>query len=347
MRRQDILLGGVLLLLILIVAACSPKEQTPAPAPASPVPTTSPTQAATPTPPVEEAPPLEVAPDALENLNSYRSRVIWQNTVEGGATETITVEQEETRDPLARRIRITQEGGESPGALELVQIGNMAWMCSPDGGCIQSQQSAEEAAYTFGEGVLLKPEDLLAFGEYRYVGRDTVNGVRSRHYTLNLPASALAELARGTVTANKADVWVADESGMSAYVTRFVIQWEGTGEDGKKIAGSWTYELYDVNQRFTIQPPAGAPAIPEDIPMCAGFTNQTITGNMILLTCPDSAEAVAEFYRNEMARLGWRAGSESLLGNMVTQEWTKENRKASLMISPGDQGGCMVMITVE
>lgn len=348
MKHKALLIGGILLLLSLAAVACTPQAKTPAPSPTQPVLSPTPTEAPPPTvPPTEEVPPLEIAPDAMESLNSYRSRVVWQNTVEGGATETITVEQEETRDPLATRMRITSEGGENPGSVELVQIGNTAWMCSPDEGCIQTQQSAEEAARSFGEGLLFEPEDIATLSDYQYVGRETVNGIRSRHYTLNLPSSLVAGLARGNVVATKADIWVADEPGMPAYICRFTISWEGTLDDGKKTRGSWTYELYDVNKPLTIQPPANAPTVPDDIPICAGFTDQTLMGNMILLTCPDSAETVAEFYRAEMARLGWTAGEEGAYSGMVTQEWTKGDRKASLIISPNDQGGCTVMVTIE
>ncbi|RME33321.1 MAG: hypothetical protein D6793_09910 [Thermoflexia bacterium] len=241
---------------------------------------------------------------------------------------------------------ITSEGREQPGTVEIIQIGNTTWMCSPEGGCIQTQQSAEDAAQTFGEEILFQPEDLLISSDYKYVGRDVVKGIRSRHYTVNPPYDMVNELAYGEVTVVQSDIWVADEPGMPAYVSRLRITWEGTREN-KKVTGSWTYELYDVNKPITIQPPASAPAIPKDIPMCAGFTNQTVMGTTILLSCPDSVGTVAEFYRTEMARLGWTAGEESAMGAMVMQEWTKGDRKVSLMIAPGDQGGSSVMVTTE
>lgn len=295
--------------------------------------------------PTEEAPPLEIAPNALENLTSYRARFVWRQTIEGRPTETLTMEEEATREPAARRMVLTAEGGENPGVMELVQIGDTSWLCSPDGGCIQTQQSGEESL--FGEG-MVNPEDLVSpSSDYRYVGRDTVNGIRSRHYTLNLPPEMLAGLTTGTVTATKADVWVADEAGMPAYTTRFIISWEGTTEDGEKVQGDWTYEVYDVNKPFTIEPPEGATGAPADIPVYPGATDQAIIGPLIMFSSADPVADVAEFYRTQMADQGWTAGEESTMGNMVTQEWTKGDRKASLMISPKDEGGCSVMISVE
>ncbi|MBC7226470.1 MAG: hypothetical protein H5T61_04475 [Thermoflexales bacterium] len=349
--KQRPFLWGAIALLVLAAIACSLGGKTATPPPAA---TGTPPSGgqATPLPPspteepaTEEAPPLEIAPNALENLNSYRARLVMRQTVEGGATETLTMEQEETREPAARRIVLTAEGGDNPGTLELVQIGDTSWMCSPDSGCIQTQQSAEEATQ-FGEGILFKPED-FASSDYRYVGRDTVNGVRSRHYTLELTPEMLEGIVSGTVTATNADIWVADEAGMPAYVTRLTVSWEGTQEDGKKIQGDWTYEVYDVNKPITIQPPEGATGAPEDIPIYPGATDQTIMGTLIMFSSADPVEDVAEFYRNEMPGQGWTAGEESTLGNVVMQEWTKGDRKASLMISPKDEGGCTVMISIE
>lgn len=350
MKQRQFILGAIALL-VLAGIACSLGGRTATPPPEA---TSAPPSGGQPTAPsgspteesaTEEAPPLEIAPNALENLNSYRSRLVWRQTVEGGATEVLTMEQEETREPAARRIVITSEGGESPGTVEFVQIGDTSWMCSPDSGCIQTQQSAEEAS-EFGGGIFFQPED-FASSDYEYVGRDTVNGVRSRHYTLKLTPEMLAAMVQGDVTAVKADIWVADEAGMPNYVTRMTVSWEGTQEDGKKIQGDWTYEIYDVNKPITIEPPEGAAGVPEDIPLYPGATDQTIMGNLIMFSSADPVEDVAEFYRNEMPGQGWTEGQESTLGNIVSQEWTKGDRKASLMISPKDEGGCTVMISIE
>ncbi len=348
MKQKYLALGSTLVLLLLAVAACSPRGKAPA-SPGATGPAPSPTEAvaptAPPTPPPEESPPPEVAPDALEHFNSYRLRVSYQQTVEGEASEVITMEQEETRDPRAMRILLTSEGGET---IELVQIGDTAWMCSTEGDCIQTQQSAEEAATEFGASVLLDPTDIANSEDYQYVGRETVNGIRSRHYVITVSPATLTGVTQGTVTRAKADVWVADEPGQPSYVARLVLHWEGAREgDGKPISGTWTYEIYDVNKPITIQPPSGAPTIPQDIPLCSGATRQTAMGNTLLFACPDSLETVAEFYRTEMPRQGWTAGEESNLGNMVTQEWSKGNRKATLMLVPGDTGGCNVMVTTE
>lgn len=347
MKRMYLAIGSLMVLLFLAAAACSLTGRTPAPpevtGPAVPTETVAPT--VPPTAETEAAPPPQVASDALEHLSSYRMHVSIQQTVEGEAPQSFTMEMEETREPRATRILLT--GEEEGGALEIVQIGDMTWMCSAEGECIQTQQSAEDTVRAFGEGAFINPTDIFDWEKYEYVGRDTVNGIRSRHYVVTVSPSELAGITEGTVTEAKADVWVADEAGESAYVTRFILSWAGTREDGKRISGTWSYEVYDVNKPLTIQPPAGAQAMPEDIPACSGATSRTMMGNTLVFSCPDGPESVAEFYRTEMPRQGWTAGEESTLGNMVVQEWSKGDRKVSLTIMASDEGGCSVMVSIE
>ncbi len=334
-------LWGAIALLALAALACSLTRQT-TPAPQVTQPPGGEQVQPTPTPEaVEEAPPLEIVPDALQNVNSYRLRFVMRQQVEGKPEETVTMEQESTREPAARRIVIKSEGGENPGTVELVQIGDTSWMCFGEEGCIQTQQ--EEVAQF--EELPFQPEDFSS-SEYRYVGRDTVNGVRSRHYELTIDPVTIAAMAQGDITSVQADVWVSDEAGLPQYVTRFTIAWEGT-QDGKKITGGWTYEIYDVNKPIKIEPPEGATGVPDDVPIYAGATGLTTMAGMTSYSCSGTVAEVAEFYRNEMPGMGWTAGEESAFGNMVTQEWTKEGRKASIMISSSEEGKVNVIITVE
>lgn len=339
---------GALLLLAAATLACSLGRKTvappPSPSPAAPATVAPSGRTATPAP-TEEAPPPALSSDVLEQLNSYRSRYVWRQTVEDGSTETVTLEVEETREPAAQRMVITSEGGNNPGTVEMVRIGDMAWICAPDSGCFQTQMS-DTATPEFGEAILFTPDE-LSISDYRYVGQDTVNGVRSRHYILTLPPEALMGKVQGSVTATQADVWIADGAGLPAYVTRFTLSWEGTNDEGKKIRGDWTWEIYDVNQPITIQPPEGAPTQPEDIPIYPGATSQSLMGNTIMFSSTDPVEKVAEFYRAEMPRQGWAAGEENAMGSIVLQEWTKGDRQVSLMISAQDEGGCSVVITIE
>ncbi len=170
---------GAIALLVLAAMACSlgGKTATPPPgatsAPSAGGQPTAPPPSPTEEPATEEAPPLEIAPNALENLNSYRSRLVWRQTVEGVRTETLTMEQEETREPAARRIVITAEGGDNPGTVELAQIGDTSWMCARTAAVSRPSRRVRSPP-DLARGWCSNPED-FASSDYQYVGRDTVN----------------------------------------------------------------------------------------------------------------------------------------------------------------------------
>lgn len=344
-------LWAPLVLLVLASLACSlgggaggGEEATPAPGEEGGVVETPATggEGAT----TEAEPGLEVDADALSGLSSYRARWEMRWTPEGGSPEIWTIEQEETREPDAKRIvmtTFTADAGEQ--VMEMVEIGDTSWLCS-GGECIQTQQTEEEAAAAFGEGMSFKPEDFTAGADYRYVGHDTVNGMSTRHYVLTVTPASAAILAQGEVSDVQADVWVADEAGLPAFVARFAISWHETRDDQSGVS-EWSYEIYDVNAPITIEPPEGAAGMPEDIPAYPGATGLTIMGEMISFTSTDSVATVAEFYRTQLPGMGWALDSDDTLGDMVNQSWSKDGRTLNLMISTQDSGSSVLLMLGE
>lgn len=288
-----------------------------------------------------EAPRLD--PDALSQLTSYRARMITRITSTDGTTQVSEVLVEETRDPLAQRYVITAEGSET----EMVHIGDTTWLCS-EGFCMQSQQSAEEFASDFGEGLFYNPEDIASIAsdsDYDYVGRETINGIRTKHYVLNITPAEAAALMQGEVTDFHFEIWVADEANLPAFSVRVVMNWEGTTE-GQQGRYEYEYEVLEVNTPFTIEPPEGAGAgLPADVPQYPGATDLAIMGSMITFSTTDSVETVAAFYRDALAAQGWTLASEEQMG-MVIQSWSKEGRNLSLMVS-SDGSNTSVLITLE
>ncbi|MGD1995427.1 MAG: hypothetical protein PVH62_01495 [Anaerolineae bacterium] len=289
----------------------------------------------------EEAPPPEIAPDALSGLNSYRARSVWSWTPESGTPQSVEIQQEGTREPAALRFTMTSEGE----TIEWVQIGDTSWICS-GGTCIQSQQSEDEFISQFGEGFLLEPSDLVPDSDYRYVGGETINGVRTRHYVLSFSPAVLMAMTQGEITEVDSEAWIADEAGLPAFTVRFTLSWRGT-QEGAAGTGEYSYEVYDVNSPLTIEPPEGAGAgMPEDVPSYPGATDLTIMGENIVFSAPDDIAAVAGFYRTELAALGWTNQSDEELAGMINQTWSKAGRSLTLMISP-DDGGSSVLITLQ
>ena len=291
-----------------------------------------------------EVPPPEVASDALEGLDSYRGRIVWQWTSEEGTPEYMEMEIEETRDPPAKRYVINAEGE----SMEWIQIGDTTWICS-DGSCIQSQQN-EEMTAAFGQGPMIfgleNASEFLEGTEYEYLGQETVNGVRTRHYILTPSPMMLMPLTAGEVDDIHSEVWIANESGLPAYMARFTFSWKGTHE-GEAGSGEYTFDIYDVNVDITIEPPEEAGSgLPEDIPLYPNATNVVTMEAMATFTSPDDPATVADFYRTELATLGWNPETDESMGGIIMQTWTKEGRQLTLTISPMEEG-CSVLIGEE
>ncbi|HHS97201.1 MAG TPA: hypothetical protein ENK08_04790 [Chloroflexi bacterium] len=289
----------------------------------------------------EEAEP-EVAPGALKSLNSYRVRITWQWTAENGESEQMVIEQEATKEPPAQRIVITS--AQEEGAIEFVQIGDKAWSCF-NGSCIQTEQDPEELADQFGEEAFTDPATYFDT-EKEFVGRETVNGINTRHYVLHLSPLEAAALSGGEITDLQSEVWVADEGDLPTFVVRFILKWKGTQND-QQGEGQYIYEVYAINAPIIIEPPEGAPTgLPEDVPAYPNAQDTAVMGGMITFSTPDEASVVAQFYKDQMPTEGWTLSDETDLGGMVSQTWTKEGRTLNLMISPGDEG-TSVMIMLE
>jgi hypothetical protein len=255
------------------------------------------------------------------------------------------MEIEEVRDPPAKRYVINAEGE----SMEWIQIGDTTWLCS-EGSCIQSQQGEGEMTAPFGQGpALLGLESASGFlegSEHEYLGQETVNGVRTRHYVLTLPPMMVVPLAAGEVSDVRAEAWIADEPSLPTYIARFTLSWEGTYE-GERGSGEYTLDIYDVNADITIEPPEDAGSgLPEDVPLYPNATNVVTMEGMATFTSSDDPATVADFYRAELAALGWSPETDESMSGLIMQTWTKEGRQLTLTISSTEEG-CSVLIGEE
>ncbi len=315
---------------------------------ATPAPQTEPTQAssaeqptAVPTPESGgEVPAPQVAEDALAGLDSYRARMISQWTPTGGTPEGMTLVEEYTRDPAAHRIML--EGTE--GTVEIVQIGDTGWFCT-NGQCVQSAQEGEDILADMGVATF-DPADFTSGTDYTYKGEETVNGIRARCYDLNLSAAEIAALAQGSVTDVQANACIAAQSGLPEFVVRYQMSWKET-RDSTEGATEFSFEVYDVNQPFTIEPPEGAAGLPEDVPAYPGASELMMMEGFISFSTTDDVATVADFYDSELSAQGWTKAEDASLEGMVNQTWTKDDRTLNLMISAGEEGKTSVLITLE
>jgi hypothetical protein len=179
----------------------------------------------------------------------------------------------------------------------------------------------------------------------KYVGREDVNGIATKHYRYDEKATGLAGFGKVS-----GETWVADDGG---YVVKDVVNWEGgaglfgagttAGESGK---GSWAWELSDPNAAFTITPPEGCESAAKGLPILPDATDKATMGDLTIYKTASKAADVLAFYQKEMTAAGWRAtGEPTIMEGFATAEFAKDGQKASVTITTEGEGS-QVMISV-
>lgn len=283
----------------------------------------------------EESVQPEIDADALFDLQSYRMRVTTEWIPEDGDADVNVVEESRTREPRARRMVMTSTADDF--TMEFVEIDDQAWWCSA-GACSQMPAEADELDDAFGAWEVFDPESIPE--DASYLGSKTVNGIRTRHYALDLSAVRAALASQGgEVSDLSGEVWIADQPDLPTFTVQYKTSWRVTGSNE---AGdhSIVYEIYDVNAPFTIEPPEGADqtGLPDDVPPYPGAQQLFSMEGMTSFSTTDSVADVAEFYREGLLAEGWTLDSEELLDTMAQQSWTKEARMLTLLVGAQDDG---------
>jgi hypothetical protein len=287
--------------------------------------------------------PIPTVSDSLNGINSYRSRIVLEWQSDEGLSGTTETQMEATREPRAQRIIMVDE----EGASEWIRVGDTEWACT-DEGCLPSLESMPG----FGEEIILWSAQLAeAFEEmdYDYLGEETIGEVDTLHYAISSPPRGTFGPLREDATDVQAEIWVANEEALPTFVVRLVLSWELTAE-GEEGEGEYTLDIYDVNRPLAIERPAGAPdAVPEDIPIYGsgafGRGVQPLLGGGTSYSSQDSPATVAEFYRNELAALGWTLESEEV-GESFLQLWSKGGWNLTVEVSP-EESGCGIVIEMR
>ena len=374
MTRRYWLLLTLTILLALALAACGgkgndtpPAEKTAAPAaqatapeaaaeieptaapqkkPAA-VPTAEPTEAPAATP-EDESLSLASRDTGLDQLTSYRLtwHAEWKSTDQGKEDQgTWDWTEEYTSDPKAHHLSMSTPDSSDPAktsAFEMWQIGDTSYMKSgEDAECMSF--STEGAENDIQKGTF-NPSMLGSIEDAKYVGRETINGIPTKHYKYNTKTGLLT--GRGDV---KGETWVAIDGG---YVVKDTVTWQGGGGFfglGSATAtgdGSWTWELADVNQPFEIKPPADCEGSQLDLPIMADATEKSRFGDMLSYKTAGKPADVATFYKDELAAAGWKAdGEPTEMGDVVILNFIKDAQRLNAMISASD-GATQVVVNV-
>ena len=283
--------------------------------------------------------------NALEGLSSYRMEMTWAFTSEDGSVEEFNIQEEATRNPAAQRYTM-QSGGES---IEFIQIEQTQWMRFGEE-WMQTTASEGEAMDGFGE-FFIDPEEMFSdtdSDDYKYVGKDNVNGLNTRHYQVKDKVWNMAlafnadEIEEGSV-----DVWIVDERDLPKFAVRYEVSVTGTFQDEGKGKLVLHWNIYDVNAPITIEPPADVASVPEGLELCPDASDVIVMGTMSIFSCPAPVADTITFYTEMLEDGGWQAGDVTNLEGMLMGTWTKDGETLSLTITANDDtGGSNVMLSL-
>jgi len=276
----------------------------------------------------EEEIELSSVTSGLQSLDSYRAnfKMAVTDTAGGGAEEwAYEMDMEVVRDPFAQHMVI--QGVAAEGVFEMFQIGDQRYISLGEGQCIST--SAEGEAM---DAAMFEPGDVIGgLSNARRVRPDQdVNGIRCRHYKFNETALVWRGFSKA-----EGEVWMAVEG---EYVVKYTLQAEGKDPaSGKEGHLDWVYEIRDVNEPISIEPPAGCGAAESEYPIMPDATDMTTMQNMVTYTSASSLDDVLAFYKEQMPANGWSETGDSFTSEgTAMQSYTKEGVTVSLTLTEQD-----------
>jgi hypothetical protein len=304
---------------------------------------------------------LKNSVSSVQNLSSYRVgfRFDWKGTKAGQPVEGyIDMRSAFVREPAAREMQfeamgMDQASAQSPSKISFIQVGNTAWMYESQSDSWMQLPAGESS---FAEG-FFKPEDLMAgFGVnkgQRSLLPEEVNGVSCYKYTFT--EKDFTASTGEAVTNASGEAYIAVDGG---YVVKMTINGDVsyTKSDQMFDEGtiSLTFDLSDINQPITIEPPAEAKAQTggrEDLPKMPDAQVELSTSELISYRTASSVKDTADFYETEMPNNGWTAGENNkdlIMDESAILSYTKAGETANVIVNKDDKGtGVMISISKE
>lgn len=257
--------------------------------------------------------------DPLEQFNSYRSQVEMQfeHSSDPSQSGTMIMDMARVVDPRASSVEITMSGGfaeevEGLGdgaSFSFVEVDGTSYSLVPGLGCI-SGGGGPDMVGEFDD-VLESDEVLGELEGAEYVGEETVNGVVTDHYRFD--ESHLSDSSNDLEEVD-GDVYISQEHG---HVVRMVFDGVGEAdlldEDGQGTI-HFEYNVLDVDQPITIEPPSECTDASSDYPVMEGANELATFAGLTTYTVNAPLEEVVDFYHQEMAAQGYEVGDEQFLG---------------------------------
>jgi hypothetical protein len=264
------------------------------------------------------------------------------------------------REPAAREMQFEAKGldqaqaaTQTPSKISFIQVGDTAWMYESQSNTWMQVPAGESS---FAEG-FFKPEDLMSGFDVNKGQRsllpEEVNGVSCYKYTFTEKDFTANQ---GEAVKNAAgEAYIAVDGG---YVVKMALNGDVsyTTSDQMFDEGTikLTFDLTDINQPITIEPPAEAKAQTggrDDLPKLPDAKVELSTSELISYRTASSVKDAADFYETEMVKNGWTAGQSNasmILDDSAILSYTKAGETANVIVSKDDKGtGVMITISKE
>ena len=293
---------------------------------------------------------LQSRETGLDKLKSYRMtwQADWKST-DVTSTQSVTWNwtEEYSSEPEALHWTWKLDDSKSKDQavdMEMWQLANSTYMSQKDASgksqCFSYSSADKSNQLTKG---LFSPNALGSVSNARFVGNETVNGVKARHYKYDEKGVALFGAAKVA-----GDIWVAIDG---EFVVKETVSWSGAAglfgsSSTSKGDGKWNWELSDVNQPVTITAPENCGGAASDLPVMKDATDTAHFGDTLTYKSPSKLADVAAFYQKEMPAAGWKLNGEPQVTDEFAQmEFTKDSQTAQVMLSV-DNGTTQVLITI-
>ncbi len=340
------------------------KEEKPAP---TPVPTEVATEAkATATSEAGETGEEEIEyklPDELQDIHSYRMKMTYKTTFGGQTFDVFHYIVEAVRDPEAKHVIIESAQaapakGEEPKyqVMEFIQKEGKMWL-NIGGSWMMSQ---DEGSTDYGEELrLYTPEDLGR--NWKKVGQETVNGVKTTHYRTTEVTEEMATAPLATywgtwhptqegegepqfhVKKVEADVYVSDKGLIIKEIVRWVVDVTQNGKT-EEATDELITEITDINADITIEVPEEAAGNAQPpIPLPAEATQSVGMGNLYIYeVAGKSVEETIAYFQKELPKQGYTVEGQGLPG--MFKVTAPDGKLYSVTVTEGDSGGVQIMI---
>ena len=285
--------------------------------------------------------------DAFDQLDYYRSTITMRFESGDGSVDESIIESSVIREPSAQHMVMTSGTDE----MEMIQIEDKMWLRFGEEWMQTSSEEGTDMAEGFGT-FLMDADDIegLQDTDYEYSGKETVDGVKTRHYRAKYTQAWMmafqdnaddVEVEDGIV-----DFWVADERDLPSFVVKMELVMEGTVDD-KEAKYVISQHVTDINTPFTIEPPSQEEVggLPDDVPMYPDAKDVTTLGGMTIFSTEDEMVDVSEFYNDALEAAGWERSEHMEIEGMISDSWKKDGETMQLTITLGDDdAGSSVMI---